>query len=339
MEEYNKYKKHFTKKTSIDPKEHVETFNIIEEALNRGIKVKCLHESFLELEWKGKKEVFFKTDCSSLSGMAKRIIGSKWDTKMFLKRAKINVPRGKKFSVKDRAGVVKYAKSLKKGFVLKPTEGQKGQYVSVNPSISTISTKLREMGKRYDSALVEEIVQGQEYRVFATIKGFVAVSQRSPPKVIGDGKSSLRELILANNVMRNPKPYKKWILRKWIWTDKILKSMIKKQGYHLGSVIAEGKQVWLRGNDNVSTGGECIEMTEKMHSSVKKEALRILKAIPGLTYAGIDLITPDITKNITGKYRVIEINNMPGITLHHFPFYGKEQDAAGAILDLVFDKK
>ena len=44
----------------------------------------------------------------------------------------------------------------------------------------------------------------------------------------------------------------------------------------------------------------------------------------------------DIMANVEAIETIIEINNMPGIDIHHFPYKGKPRNAAGAIIDLLF---
>lgn len=68
---------------------------------------------------------------------------------------------------------------------------------------------------------------------------------------------------------------------------------------------------------------------------VKVIAFKALKAIPGMSYAGIDIIAEDISALSKG-YWIFELNNMPGISLLRYPYVGNPQNPAGALLDLVF---
>ena len=66
--------------------------------------------------------------------------------------------------------------------------------------------------------------------------------------------------------------------------------------------------------------------------------MKVLKAIPGMPYAGIDFMTkkPLSEKHDEWDYAIIEVNNMPGVKLHFFPQIGKSRNCAAAILDMLF---
>ena len=118
----------------------------------------------------------------------------------------------------------------------------------------------------------------------------------------------------------------------------IEKSNLKEKGLTPKSVPKKGEKVFLRYNSNLSTGGDSIDITEQLHPSIKKIAMKVLKSISGLRYAGIDLVIKTPLSSPLGPedYRIIEVNNMPGIRGHHMPCKGKARNPAGAILDLVF---
>ena len=50
--------------------------------------------------------------------------------------------------------------------------------------------------------LLEKQFNGREYRVFITKNGFIAVVEREPANVIGDGKHTIKELIDKENYRR-----------------------------------------------------------------------------------------------------------------------------------------
>ena len=64
-------------------------------------------------------------------------------------------------------------------------------------------------------------------------------------------------------------------------------------GRTLESVPLEGEKVYLRGSSNVKLGGVCEDCTDKAHPSAIKIAQRVLAALPGLPFAGVDFMTAD----------------------------------------------
>jgi glutamate--cysteine ligase len=53
------------------------------------------------------------------------------------------------------------------------------------------------------------------------------------------------------------------------------------QGLHVGSIPGNGERVFLRENSNISTGGDSIDMTERIHGSYHEMASRASRALGG----------------------------------------------------------
>lgn len=318
---------------------------LAEEALRRGITVKHLNsyredEAFLELNYKKHREFIIGQRTSQTSLEAYWILENKELTKEFLRRKKINVATGKVFRKDDFDKVVAYCEKIKFPVVIKPVDGAHGKdvYVNINNK-KDLKVILKKVLKRNDYILAEKMFFGTEYRLIATRNKFLAATNRIPANVIGDGVHSIGELIKiknsdqkrGNNFMEG-KPLIK------IKIDSVLKDNLKKNGLKLNSVIFKGKRIYLRNNSNLSTGGDSVDVTNLIHSDFKKIAVKVVCAIPGLAYAGIDLMTSkDISKKPTKNgYIVIEMNSSPGIFMHHFPFEGKLRNITGKIIDILF---
>ena len=81
---------------------------------------------------------------------------------------------------------------------------------------------------------------------------------------------------------------------------------------NLKSILDKGQAVFLLDNANLSTGGDAIDVTDKIHRDFQSLAVRITKDM-GLRMCGVDLITSgDISKPLK-EYVVIEINSAPGL--------------------------
>ena len=110
----------------------------------------------------------------------------------------------------------------------------------------------------------------------------------------------------------------------------------------VGTVPAAGRQVWLRDNANLSTGGTGRDVTDRIHPDVARLCLRVA-ALVGLDIAGIDLRLPDIAAPVpptgdpdavTGG--VIEVNAVPGLRMHLAPVQGRARDVGDAIVRAMF---
>jgi D-alanine-D-alanine ligase-like ATP-grasp enzyme len=106
----------------------------------------------------------------------------------------------------------------------------------------------------------------------------------------------------------------------------------------MSHVPASGEIVVLRSASNLSAGGDSIDVTEVAHPGFIDVAIRAVRAIPGMPYAGVDLITPDITAPPTATNHIVsEIEYSPCPTVAHFPLIGTQRDMAGAVLQFYLE--
>lgn len=315
---------------------------LAKEALRRGIKLKHINyyqdeHSFIELNYKNHFEHILGSKIS-MPSTSSHILSNKALTKDFLGRKRINCTRGKMFHCKDREGVGKFVMEIGWPVVFKKYNGTHGYLVFLGIcSIEEGRNILDKYFRKEKYVLIEKEFQGKEFRFIATREKVLAIAFREPANVVGDGKRTIKELIAAKN--RDPQrgaDYTSPLMK--IKTDNCVKEKLRAQNLDLGSVVSKGKKIYLRNNSNISTGGDSIDVTDEMHPQFKKIATQAIRAVPGLLYAGIDMmIKGDISKK-PGKddYAILEMNASPGIFIHHFPYYGKSRDVAGGIIDILF---
>ena len=184
--------------------------------------------------------------------------------------------------------------------------------------------------RRWRPVLVEKHFQGNDFRAFVVGDDIVSVTQRKPANVIGDGVGTVRELIERKNAIRAENAY---LCDHPIPTTPELLDRLASAGLTLSHVPAPGEIVVLRSASNLSAGGDSVDFTEDAHPGFIDIAIRAVRAIPGIEYAGVDLITPDITARPTAtNYIVGEVEFSPAM-LAHFPLAGTSRDMAGAVLD------
>ncbi|HVI00651.1 MAG TPA: Mur ligase family protein, partial [Enhygromyxa sp.] len=102
------------------------------------------------------------------------------------------------------------------------------------------------------------------------------------------------------------------------------------------SVLAPGEELYLRSTGNLSTGGTAVDLTDVVHFDNREMAVRAASAI-GLDVAGIDFITPDISRShreVGGA--ICEVNAAPGFRMHVAPTEGTPRDVAGPVMDMLF---
>jgi len=320
----------------------ISTQIILREAHKRGIKITPLFEGkMLELEYKGHVEYLFTQFISGTTAVALKVCDNKEITKALLSKAGVSVPSGRFFGAKSIDEALKFAKEIGYPIVMKPTNSTHGNCVFTNiASDDEFTAAFGKVAKQFKNIIIEKRFEGTEYRIVASREKVLGITNRVPANVIGDGNSTIKQLIEIKNsdkrrgdesYMSFDKPLVK------IKIDEIVLEYLRKQGLDLQSVPKDGEQIFLRDNSNLSTGGDSIDFTDKVHPTVKEIAVKAIKAIPGLAYGGIDFMASDITQpQSKDTYVIIEINSSPGIFMHHFPYEGTPREVAKEIVDIAF---
>lgn len=321
------------------------TYLIADEAQKRGIKVSkfflegpLARKSTMQLKYKRHKEIIVGQRTSKTDVIAYWIQQNKQLAKKLFAANGINVAKSKVFNYKSTEKILDFCKKIGYPVVIKPLRGIQGKSVFLGiDSDKKVLKTLKEFKKsKFKTILVEKEFHGEEYRIFATKDKFVAAIHRVPANVVGDGVHSIKELIrLKNQDPRRGEGHTKSLVK--IRVDSVVKEYLKKQKLRLSSVPKKDETIYLRTNSNISTGGDSYDVTNQLNPKVKRLAPKIIRAIPGLAYAGIDYLTHDITAEPNSRnYIVIEVNDSPMISMHHIPYVGKERNAAGVIIDQIF---
>jgi len=307
---------------------------IIKDAIAQGVDYKILNEakSIVEFYNKGKKEIVIEgnrtnRDCY----IFENITNDKYISKQIMKEAGLVVPEAiilyKSMTKADIEELVKpfYNKKI----VVKPRNTNYGIGITVfseNATKTQIMNAIDYAFRFDDNILIEQYCKGLEYR-FLVINGkCLSVVHRRNASVIGDGKSTIRELIK----MKNKEDWHA-LTGSPVKTDEPVVEYLKLQGLTYDSVIPEGKRITLRSNSNVSTGGESLVFTDIMPDRFKKIAEKASRAFDA-KICGVDIIIEDMKKD---KYAIIEINDNPGYSINEWPYEGKGEKIGVSILKLL----
>lgn len=212
--------------------------------------------------------------------------------------------------------------------VIKPIFGAHGNEVYANiESTQELDAVLHFFSKKdHKNILVEEYIEGTDYRILVVGNKVSAVIERTPAHVVGDGRHTIRELI--NKFNMNPlvgKKFEKPMCR--IRLDFELSRTLKKNSLNLNSVIKRNARVFLKQNANISAGGTSSNATEELNKNSRAIAIKAAHSI-GMKFCGVDVIYNEKTQ----KSYVLEVNDCPGIDIHHFPLNGDPQDVAGDLI-------
>jgi cyanophycin synthetase len=310
---------------------------ILDEAASRDVPYIRLNDQSLVQLGQGKYQQRIRaTMTSKTSALAVDIAGDKQLTRQLLESAGLPVPPGRIVRTADEA--VEAAKRVGFPVVVKPLDGNHGRGVgldltSVRAVRGAFSRALKESRRGW--VVVEGMVTGRDYRLLVIGGHMVAVAERVPAHVIGDGKHTVRELVAEENAdPRRGIGHEKVLTR--IKIDEVAEALVRSQGYELDDVPEADTMVLLAATGNMSTGGSAIDRTWDAHEDnveIAEEAARVV----GLDVAGIDFIAPDITVPVreTGG-AIVEVNAAPGFRMHTHPTDGEPQYVARPVIDLLF---
>ncbi|NCR74384.1 MAG: cyanophycin synthetase [Microcystis aeruginosa K13-06] len=314
------------------------TETIVKEAQARNIPWLLLSaRSMVQLGY-GVHQKRIQATLSSFSGiLAVELACDKEGTKTILKDAGIPVPRGT---------VIQYLDELSEaieevgGFpiVIKPLDGNHGRGISIdvkNQQEAAEAYDLASAASKTRSVIVERYYKGSDHRILVINGKVAAVAERIPAHVVGDGRSTIEELIEITNQDPNRGDGHANVLTK-ITIDKTALNVLGKQGYELTSILPQGAIAYLRATANLSTGGIAVDRTDEIHPENVWIAQRVAKLI-GLDIAGIDVVTDDIRKPLKEVDGVIvEVNAAPGFRMHVAPSRGLPRNIAAPVIDMLF---
>jgi cyanophycin synthetase len=183
--------------------------------------------------------------------------------------------------------------------------------------------------------IVEKSIKGQDYRLLCVNGRFVAATERQPAFVIGNGRSTLQELIDRENRSPQRSDTPTSAMSK-IHTDEAMHLYLEEQGLTLDSVLQCDRTVYLRKVANLSSGGFSIDATPRVHPDNIILAQDIAQHFR-LTCLGIDIITADVSQSWKqGNFGIIEINAAPGVYMHLKPAIGEPVDVTSRVLETFF---
>ncbi|MGB5631650.1 MAG: cyanophycin synthetase [Waterburya sp.] len=317
------------------------TETIIKEVEARKIPWMWLSaRAMLQLGYGAKQKRIQATLSNNTSILAVELACDKEGTKNILGNAGVPVPQGT---------VIEYLDDLEQaiadvsGFpiVIKPLDGNHGRGITININNWTEAVSAYDLASKASktrSVIVEQYYQGNDHRVLVINNKVVAVAERVPAHVVGNGKSTIKELIeITNQDPRRGNGHDNVLTK--IIVDQTSQAVLEKQGYSLDSVLPPQKTAYLRATANLSTGGVAIDRTDEIHPENIWLAQRVAKII-GLDIAGIDIVTSDISRPLREtKGVVVEVNAAPGFRMHAAPSHGLPRNVGASVLEMLFPEQ
>jgi cyanophycin synthetase len=311
------------------------TSAIVNACLQKGIPYLRLdNDSTVQLGYGARQKRIQATVSSQTSSIAVELAADKSETKRRLSQANIPVPTGEVIRTEDELWDVR--NRLDFPLVIKPLDGNHGRGVTTNIQTTESLLAAFQMAKLHGEAvLVEQYVTGNDYRLLVIDYKLCAVAQRIPARVIGDGSSTIRQLVnQVNSDCRRGEGHVNLLTK--ITIDEASLNLLAEQRLTVNSVLPAGQELYLKKTANLSTGGTSVDVTDVVHPEIRSMAERTARII-GLDICGIDLIAQNITHSLKKSgATIIEVNAGPGFRMHTHPSEGQSRDVGKAVADMLF---
>ena len=308
---------------------------IVEEARRRGIPVRRLNNySLVQLGLGRNLHRIQATLTDSTSAIGVEIAQDKDDTKRVLENIGLPVPKGD--VVRTVAGALDTADEIGYPVILKPIAANHGRGISGRIDNAEQLEAAWAKSSAYGSRIVvEQFAEGRDHRVLVVNGKVVAVAERVPAHVIGDGKRTVRQLIeIGNQDTRRGVGHTKSLTK--LPADRGTEDHLTLSGRTMDTIAEKGEFVALRPTANLSTGGTSIDRTDEMHPD-NVTACEMAAGVIGLDIAGIDVLTPDISEPFReNRSVIIEVNAGPGIRMHTHPAEGEPRNVGAPIIDMLY---
>ncbi len=313
------------------------TGSIVEEAESRGIPyIRLNDQSLIQLGYGVHQQRIQATTTNRTNMISVDIATNKAATKKLLGEMGVPVPKGFRIGSEDE--VKSTVEAVGFPVVIKPLDGNHGRGATVGIETmedAVAAFHVAQAQSRSKSVIVEKMLIGNDFRALVVNNCLIAIAERTPAHVVGDGEQTIQELIdKVNSDSRRGYGHENLLTQ--IDVDAQTLQILKLKNYTLETVLPLDEILHLKTTANLSTGGTAIDRTDVAHPENIFLFERIAKIV-GLDIAGIDVIAPNVSDPLRENGGgIIEINAAPGFRMHLSPSEGIGRNVAEHVVDMLF---
>ena len=199
---------------------------------------------------------------------------------------------------REAADAISHAEAHGYPVFCKPNNGSRGAYAEIVSSTDALRDYIARLAADFESFLMEPVLAGTEHRVFIQDGRPIFHSTKSAPVLVGDGASTLEQLLAAlNHLVRQ---------------DGVSALPVSVLGSRdPQSVPPAGVQIALPGRRNLSAAGAIESVSELAPAALARPALAAVQAL-GLNIGAVDMFDLSPARDFTDIV-VIEVNGNPGL--------------------------
>lgn len=309
------------------------TNSIVDGATERGIPFIRLNEgNLVQLGYGARQRRIWTAETDSTSAIAESISRDKDLTKTLLASCGVPVPEGRIVTSPEDAWDA--AEEIGVPVAVKPTDANHARGVSLELTLrEQVEAAYRVAEEEGSEVMVERYVPGVEHRLLVVGNRLVAASRGETASVVGDGKSTIAQLIEAqiNSDPRCGEDESFPLEPVRVEREPAVQLELQRQGFGPESIPPAGKKVLI-----IRYGNLADDVTDEVHPEVA-EAATLAARVVGLDIAGVDIVAEDISRPLEDQRgAIVEVNAGPGLLMHLKPARGKPRPVGQAIVDSLF---
>ena len=194
--------------------------------------------------------------------------------------------------------------------VLKPVDGMQGKDVYTHIDTQKEFDKiLNELLYKYDNIMLENLVSGNNYRIFVFNNKVMDIIEREKPFIIGDGLNNVQELINNKNELLRS--------RNLFEVKYIDEKLIKQQNYNMNDIVKNNDKIFITNTVNFHNGANAKRIPINEICDVNINLFIKAHQLIGLECSGVDYMSDDIkVPYFKNKGHIIEMNDMVDTKIH-----------------------
>jgi cyanophycin synthetase len=245
------------------------------------------------------------------------IAGDRPLTYRLLTGAGLRIPRYAEFTLQELARAIDFMEAGRRDCVVKPARGTGGGR-GVTTGIrrrSHLALAAAAASVYGDDLLIEEQLEGANYRLLYLDGVLLDSYVRQPPTVVGDGRSTVARLVRRANADRLSRG--SGLSQVLLTIDLDMRRTLSKQGLSLRSVPPAGAVVTLKTVVNENCGADNAMATHLLCDSIIADGARAADALQ-VRLAGVDVVTLDPSVPLApAGGAILEVNTTPGFYYHY----------------------
>ena len=282
-------------------------------ALGPDARCRELDDGFWEVRFRGRCTRIVRGMVMLDTPVAVALAGHKPLVHRLLAAADLPVPPSREFTLATIELAEAFLQEHGSPCVVKPARNSGGgEGVATHITSANLVRAALNASLNSRQVMIERQIPGDSYRLLYLRGRLLHAIRRHPPRVTGDGRSTIRQLIAAENARRDRTGGAN-VTR--VLTDLDLATSLRAAGYSLGSVPPAGALVVVKTVINDNATSDNVAVTDEIGAALREEGARAAATL-GLALAGVDVITQDPGVALhQGGGVIIEVNAAPGI--HH----------------------